>query len=248
MTSPPENLAADLLAKLEGAGAVGLKKTPLLGKAKRDQGAKLVELAALVDRREVVRLGTEKSPVFVLRRFYHPLELAYAAIEAKAAPGGGTPKLYSDKELGTKLAKHVKEKVPEALRLLLAEKKLLRVQRARSVYYLPTAALLPLLGTAAMAEPTPGETAAPAAREVSWEAVRRAYDAVVRASGFSDVLVSDLHRASGLPLDLLKPFLLAQSRAGRVAPSRGDWSLADAAAREGALRLEGEPFLQVRLL
>ena len=245
MTSQPEDLSAELLAKLEGAGAAGLKKTPLLGKGKKDQATKLAGLEALVNRREVVRLGTEKSPVFVLRRFYNPLELAYAAIEAKATPG--TARLYSDKELGTKLAKHVKEKLPEAIRLLLGEKKLLRTQRARSVYYLHTAAILPLVGTAAPVS-APDEAAALAAREVAWEEVRRAYDTVVRGSGFSDVLVSDLQRTSALPLDALQPFLLAQSRAGRVAPSRGDWSLADAAAREAALYLEGEPYLQVRLL
>ena len=245
MTSHPEDPAAEILAKLVTAGAAGLKKTPLLGKGKKDQATKLAALETLVNRREVVRLGTERLPVFVLHRFYNPLEMAYAAIEAKATPG--TTKLYTEKEFGVKLAKHVKEKIPEAIRLLLGERKLLRTQRARSFYYLHTAAILPLVGAAAL-EPAPGQAATPEGWEISWEEVRRAYDTVVRGSGFSDVLVSDLHRASAIPLDQLKPFLLAQSRAGRVAPSRGDWSLADAAAREAALYLEGEPYLQIRLL
>ena len=228
-----------LLPGLEAAGAAGLKKTPLLGKIKKTQAAKLAELESLVARREVVRIGTEKSPVFVLRCFYNPLELAYTAIAAKAIPG--TPRLYTDKEFGVGLARHVKEQVPDAIRLLQGERKLVRVQRARSVYYLHTAALLPLV------DAVPSESAS-RRPEVSWEQVHRAYETAVRESGFSDVLIVDLQRTSGIALEDLKPFLLAQSRAGRLTPSRGDWSLADAPARAAAIELQGEPYLRVRLI
>lgn len=238
-TSHPESVPAEILSKLEAAGADGLKKAPLLGKGKKAQAPKLAALELLVARREVVRLGTEKSPVFVLRRFYNPLEMAYAAIESKAVPG--TAKLYTDKELGIGLAKHVKEKLADAVRLLVNEKKLLRAQRAKSVYYLHATAILPLVGDGP-ADPASG------AEEVSLERVRQAYESVVRASGFSDVLIVDLQWACAVPLEKLKPFLLAQSRAGQVAPSRGDWSLADPAARAAAIELQGEPYLRVRLL
>ncbi len=243
-TSNTEEWMADILSKLEAAGPIGLKKSLLLGKSKKAQAAKLADLEALVTQREVVKLGTEKSPVFVLRRFYHPLELAYTAIQAKALPG--TAKLYTDKELGTGLAKHVKEQLADAIRLLLGEKKLIRVQRGRSAYYLHTAAILPLVEVGP-APPPPKETDAHAPG-VSWEQVQQAYEAVVRAGGYSDVLIVDLQRASAIPLGQLKPLLIAQSRAGRLAPSRGDWSLADAAAREAALELQGEPYLRVRLI
>ncbi len=242
--SEAQDVSAEILSKLETAGAAGLKKTPLLGKGKKTQAAKLDVLEALVTRREVVKIGTVKSPVFVLRRFYNPLELAYAAVEARAVPG--TARLYTDKELGTGVAKHVKEKLAEAIRLLVSQKKLIRVQRAKSVFYLHAAGILPLL-EASPTQPPAGETAA-RPPEVSWEQVQRAYETVVRASGFSDVLIVDLQRACAVPLEELKPFLLAQSRAGRLSPSRGDWSLADPAAREAAIALQGEPYLRVRLL
>ena len=244
-TSNAGDVAAEILTRLEAAGAEGLKKTPLLGKGKKVQAAKLDELESLVARREVVRIGTEKSPVFVLRRFYNPLELAYAAIEAKAVPG--VAKLYSEKEFGTRMAKHIKEKLADAIGLLVSERKLLRVQRARSVYYLHATAILPLLAADTQPPPATDETPPPAP-EASWEHIRRAYETIVRESGFSDVLIADLQRASAIPLEALRPFLLAQSRAGRLTPSRGDWSLADATARTAALELGGEPYLRVRLM
>ncbi len=243
-TSDTDTALAEILAKLQAAGAAGLKKTPLLGKGKKTQAAKLAELESLVARREVVRIGTEKSPVFVLARFYKPLELAYAAIEAKAVPG--VAKLYSDKELGTGLARHVKEKLAEAIRLLVSEKKLIRAQRAKSIYYLHMAAVLPSSEAGPTQSPASGTADHPP--EVSWERVQRAYETAVREGGFLDVLIVDLQRASAIPLESLKPYLLAQSRAGRLTPSRGDWSLADAAARDAALELQGEPYLRVRLL
>ena len=134
------------------------------------------------------------------------------------------------------MAKHVKEKLADAIRLLVGERKLLRVQRAKSLYYLHTAAILPLVEIPSAAPSSP-------APEVSWDQLHRAYETVVRESGFSDVLIVDLQRACAIPLDRLKPFLLTQSRAGRLTPSRGDWSLADEAARGAAIELGGEPYL-----
>ena len=207
--SNPESVPADILSRLEAAGADGLKKTALLGKGKKAQVPRLAAVELLVARREVVKLGTEKSPVFVLRRFYNPLELAYAAIEAKAVPG--TAKLYTDKELGAGLAKHVKEKLADAVRLLLGERKLVRVQRAKSVYYLHAAAILPLVVNNP-SEPASTGSAALDDEEVSLEQVWRAYESVVRESGYSDVLIVDLQRACAIPLEKLQPFLVAQSR------------------------------------
>ena len=236
-TSHAGDPSAELLARLAAAGAAGLKKTPLLGQGKQARATKLAALDALVARREVVRIGTEKSPAFVLRRCYDPLAQACAAIEARAVPG--VARLYTDREFGVGLPGHVKERVADAIHLLHDAKKLVRVQRARSVYYLHMAALGPLAG-AVPPGPPPGEP--------SWEQVRRAYESVVREGGFSDVLIVDLQRACGVAPEDLRPFLLAQSRAGRLVPSRGDWSLADAPARAAALELQGEPYLRVRLI
>ena len=236
MTSEHENASAEILGQLESAGLAGLKKTPLLGKARsKGHAEKLAELERLLARREIVNLGTEKSPRFVLRKFFDPLEQARAAVEAKAIPG--TARLYTARELGKGLVKPAMESLAEAIRLLQHEKKLVRLQRARSVYYVHAVSLASQVN----AGPPP-------AAEISWEPLRQAYDALVRASGYSDVLIADLQSASAIPLESLKPFLLAQSRAGRLVPSRGDWSLADAAARAAALELHGEPYLRVRLL
>ena len=243
MTSERENRSAEILGQLASAGPGGLKKTLLLGKARsKGHAEKLAALESLLDRREIVKLGTEKSPLFVLPKFYNPLEQACASVEAKAIPG--TARLYTARELGKGLAKPALEKLAEAIGLLQGGRKLVRLQRAKSVYYVHAVSLWPPV--AADAPEPPANIAAPPGTDLSWESFRQAYDSVARASGFSDVLIADLQTATAVPLESLKPFLLAQSRAGRLVPSRGDWSLADAPARAAAIELHGEPYLRVR--
>ena len=239
MTSEHVNVSGEILGKLESAGLGGLKKTFLLGKARSNGHAeKLAELDSLLARREILNLGTEKSPRYVLRRFFNPLEQACAAVTAKAIPG--TARLYTAKELGKGLAKPAMESLAEAIRLLQHEKKLVQLQRAKSVYYVHAVSIVSQVN---IGPPEP-----PPVAEISWELFRRAYDSLVCAGGYSDVLITDLQSASAIPLESLKPFLLAQSRAGRLVPSRGDWSLADASARAAAIELHGEPYLRVRLI
>jgi hypothetical protein len=80
------------------------------------------------------------------------------------------------------------------------------------------------------------------------ERIARAIRDLKRESGFSDVRISDLQRRSGVKLEELKSWIIKQSRAGKVLPTRGDWSLADAEARGAAVEIGGEQHLRVRLL
>jgi hypothetical protein len=81
------------------------------------------------------------------------------------------------------------------------------------------------------------------------QSLRDAYDRVVKASGFSDVLISDLAAAlPGVPLEVLKDRLVRESKAGRAVPSAGDWSLSSPESREAAIEVNGRPHTRVRLL
>ena len=78
--------------------------------------------------------------------------------------------------------------------------------------------------------------------------IQQAYREIVRDIGFSDVTISELQRRAGVPLDALRHWLLEESRAGRVLPTRGDWSLVDADSRAAAIDIAGEPHLRVRFI
>lgn len=75
-----------------------------------------------------------------------------------------------------------------------------------------------------------------------------AYRRLVAQDGFGDVVIGDLRREAGMPQEELGAWLLEQSRLGRAHLGRGDWSLADDAARQAAVTAAGEPHLRVRLV
>lgn len=178
----------------------------------------------------IVNVGTAKTPRYVLPENDRRLEKACALILGRATPGAAT--VYNAARLRKGAPKAVAE---DAIGRLLEQRELFIIQPGKSVYYLHARSIAPLLP----AEPPAGRSA---------DRVREAYARLVREGGFADVRIDQLARAAGAPLDELKPWLLAESRAGRAAPTRGDWSLADAAARAAAIEIRGEPHLQVRLL
>jgi len=191
------------------------------------------------------------------------LQRARAAVEDKAIPGA--PALFLKKELAAGCTGTAAAKLDEAIAQLVKEKRLLPLQRGRSVFYLHVAAIEPLLpGHLAQPKKAPRRRAArtatatvtlsPASERTDLPPpfqparVHSAYRELARETGFSDVLISDLQRRSEAVLDALKPWLLQESRAGRALPTRGDWSIADGEARAAAIEIGGEPHLRVRLV
>jgi len=141
-------------------------------------------------------------------------------------------------------------KISDAIRELIEERKLIWIGYSRSILFLHKASLMPLIsGRKKPAKrDRAGEPQTTSAAAVPDERIRAAYRELTRESGFSDVLISDLQRRSGIGADVLKPWLLLESRAGRALPTRGDWSIADADARAAAIEIAGEPHLRVRFV
>lgn len=193
-------------------------------------------LARLEQEGTVLNLGTEKSPRYLLPEFDRRRDRACDTILGRATPGKAT--VFNAAALRRGHAKGCKRPlIEEAIAALVAWGELFIIQPGKSVYYLHARSIAPLLGAAAAA-----------VRVFQPRAVREAYAGLVREGGFADVPIHHLAQRSGAPLADLKAWLLAESRAGRAAPTRGDWSLADSAARAAAVEVRGEPHLQIRLL
>jgi hypothetical protein len=239
-----------VLSALERAGESGLKKAALtralldgrrLGKAPKAEFERALALllGELVADGEVVDFGTAASPAYVLSRWDRRLEAACAEIESRATPGKATAFTLAALRKGHRKGVG-KPTIDEAIQKLVAARKLIAIQPGKTVFYVHARSLAPLV--------LQGTAGGPAAAPFAAETAREAYAALVRAGGFDDVPISDLQERSGLALPELKAWLLEQSRAGRAVPTRGDWSLASAAARAAAIEIRGEPHLQVRLL
>jgi hypothetical protein len=232
--------AAELLRSLEKAGAVGSLKEQLVGG--RGRKGKEEALATLIARREVLNVGAHKKPRFALAKLCDPLDLARIAIEDKAVPGCAM--LFSKQELAEGCSPAAEEEFDAALAELVREGRLICAERGKTVYYLHKAALDPL--TVADARWHSATNRATSALAV--DRIEHAYREIVWDTGFSDVTIWELQRRAGVPLDALKRWLLEESRAGRVLPTRGDWSLADADSRAAAIEIAGEPHLRVRFI
>ncbi len=233
--------AAELLHSLEKAGAAGSPKAQLVGGKGRK--GKEEALATLIARREVLNVGNPKKPRFALARLCDPLDLARIAIEEKAV--ARCAMLFSRQELAEGCSPAAEEEFDAALDELVREKRLIRAERGKTVYYLHTAALGPLTSLDARWQAAATSRATSA---LTVDRIQQAYREIVWDTGFSDVTISELQRRAGVPLDALRHWLLEESRAGRVLPTRGDWSLADADSRAAAIDIAGEPHLRVRFI
>ena len=252
MPSPESSHRDEILQKLEKAGETGLNQSKLQGaRTSKSYDAKKQALHELLAKRDIGNLGTESKPRYVLIRFFNPLEKAYAAILKKATPGKVSTFLESELRKGS--AGAIAAKVGEAIELLVAEKRLIRIKRGKSTFYLHAASIESLVNFGDSASGAGSQVEADGSPEASGtqldiEALTVAYQELVRETGFSDVRISALQHRSGAPLAALKSWILAQSRAGKISPTRGDWSLADEAERAAAVEIAGEPHLRVRFL
>ncbi len=230
--------AAELLRSLKKSGAVGSPKEQLVGG--RGRKGKGEALATLIARREVLNVGARKKPRYALARLCDPLDLARIAIEEKAVPGCAM--LFSKQELADGCSPAAEEEFDAALAELVREGRLICAERGKAVYYLHKAALDPLTSADARWHAATSR----ATSTLAVDRIQHAYREIAWDTGFSDVTISELQRRAGVQLDALKRWLLEESRAGRVLPTRGDWSLADTDSRAAAIDIAGEPHLRVR--
>lgn len=237
-----DSFSTELIQRLHQAGRQGLSKSKLI--AGKGRLARSAAVQNLLDAERIANLGTEKKPLFVLPQFYKPVDCAREIVEEKARPG--TPRLFSRREIGKGCKGAVLDCLGTALSMLLAERRLIHLQRGKSVYFLHSASIEPLVHfSSAPAIAGSGESSN--GNDLPVERVRDAYLSIVRETGFSDILISDLQKRSGVHLDTLKAWLIEQSCAGHVLPTRGDWSLADSDARAASLMINSEPHLRVRV-
>lgn len=226
-----------VIAALREAGEAGLTRPPLtklLDPRKQNPEAARRRLAQLETEGAIVNIGTEKTPRYLLPALDRRLDRACEAILARATPG--QPTVFNAAALRKGHARGIKRPILDrGIEALVARRELFVIQPGKSVYYLHARSIAPLLGVEQAGAFQP-------------ENVREAYAALVREGGFADVPIHQLAQRSGAALAALKPWLLAESRAGRAAPTRGDWSLADSSARAAAIDIRGEPHLQIRLL
>lgn len=221
-----------IISRLQDAGAMGLARSRLGVLGKSDTARAYREaLNVLESELRIGNLGTPSTPRYVVREHYRPLELAYAHIEAKTAPGN--PKLYIASELRRGLKGASKDKADEAITLLVRDGKLLRFMRGNTAFFLHTAAL----GGSVSAKPT-----------LTRDQVLAAYREIVKATGLSNVLIEDLWRRLQAPMDELASMLVAECRAGRAVPTRGDWQLASEATRAAAVDIDGQAHLIIRFV
>jgi hypothetical protein len=242
-----------ILAKLNEAGAAGLTKTQLGGQsAKR---AAVQALRELLSEHKVANLGSPTRTCFVSIQNFNPLERACAQVEKNALSGKSTPDhaidLLTRKELEKGCTGEVRKKIPEALDWLVKEKRLVKLRRSRSVYFLSAEKLgrivaLTTLESGEATEPSSPPSPIAATGSINRKQVLAAYQRLRSRLGYSNVEISQLQRELKIPMDALKRFLLEESTQGHAVLSLGDWSVSSDEIRSGAIELFGKPHLLVR--
>jgi len=224
-----------ILAKLREAGPDGLTKSKLGAKDLKSKAGQA--LNALLKDRQVANLGTEKKSCYVQIEHFTPLERACKQIEKNAVSmkqaRESTIELLIRKDLDKGCKGEIRKKVDEAIDWLVKEKRLIKLRRARTFYYLHMDKIRELL-LKQKVEPLDHET------------VLAAYNRVKQRLGYSNVEISELKKELGVPMNQVKAFLLEESRRGNAVLTLGDWSVSSEEIRSGAIELYGKPHLLVR--
>lgn len=142
----------------------------------------------------------------------------------------------------------VKDHVVPAARRLVEARKAFRVRVGQTNLIALAANLSGLLHPEAAA---PSGSVAPAVSDTSPldpQRVVEAYTRLTRESRSPHVIVSDLQRESGVPLEPLKAWLLSECRAHRAIPLLGEPARATEEQLSAALVVEGQHHLYVRLV
>jgi len=79
------------------------------------------------------------------------------------------------------------------------------------------------------------------------ERLRRSYEQLIDASGFTDVRIFDLARVGSFPVVSLLEAISELHQQGKVELSRGDWSLASDEEKKASIEWQGQHYLRVQL-
>ena len=241
-----EDYKKEFLAKIENAREKGVSKSALCTSKSSEE--KVKAFTALHKANEISDIGTKKYPRWVLPRYKNqPFEIAYNHIEKKAKESKEL--LISKNKLIAGLKGRPKNEFDEALRILAQEKKIIMLKAARSFLCIHIDRLIPFMPEPASLAPNPNEPASPAPNpEELRKSVMDSYQKVKQRFHFSDIWIFELFQEAGLQMDVLKNFLLKESREGRAVLSYGDWSLSSDEIHTGAIEINGDQHLMVRFL
>lgn len=230
----------EILNKLQEAGAKGIGKTLLIGSSKPKAGI----LQELETNGQVVNLGSLKKACYILQQFNNPLEIAYGIIEKNASSVKAG--LFTEKELSKGCSGELAKKSDEAIKWLLKEKKLLQLKRGKTSYFLHISGIQDFLPAIQSPDQAIVCEEPKALSALSREQVSEAYEKLRQRILFSDVEIYELQQELGCDIELLKSFLLEESREGKAVLSFGDWSLSSEATRSCAIYIRGKAHLLVR--
>lgn len=230
-----------ILKKLKETGPDGVSKSRL-GKSK-SLGVALNELQK---DRIIGNLGTSKRVRYVLIEFYNPIERAGEEIEKFTAiePKEKELATFTLTKIRNKLtAGVIREKVPEAIDFLINERRLLKIKACGRINFIHASTVKSYLGGFdAYAESRSVDA------DINRDMILESYETIKRQKGFPNIEIYELQQDLEVPMDVLKSFLLEESRKGRAVLSLGDWSLSSDEVRNGAIDLDGKPHLLIRFL
>ncbi len=249
-----EEASAALLETLRRAGPAGANAAGLrLSGKSAASAARREALAALVATGGVGTLGTAKAARYFLAEHLPTAATVGARLLALAAYAPGVsetpPTLWKETELLRKLPAHERPLLGPALEHLQAARQVVPLRHGRNKFVAFAGPLRVWLeDDVADALPPVPTPAAPESDDADNDdaTLFDAYRRLVRESGgFPDVKIAHLCRAAGGVA--LAERLTTLWREGRATLSLGDWSLADETVRAGAVEMDGERYLLVRL-
>jgi len=250
----------EMLNQLKEAETKGFTKSRLIGKSR----PKTKALKELEESGEIINLGSKGRTRYVLKEFDMPLEIGYELLVKKAA--SGRPTLFSRtklRELVKGAPAKVMKKMDEAIDRLVREKKLIRLISGKTAFFLHAASIQSFIASE-LSEPEEKEALSvpeskpeppvsqpePAQTEpvpgLTIEQVTGAYRRVMNRVGSPNIGIYELQRELGVPMEMLKPFLLKENQGGNAVLVPGDWSASSETVRSGAVYIEGRPHLLVR--
>ncbi len=226
-----------ILERLKNSGGKGLKKSALV---KTKSGEQV--LKELVQAGKVANLGATNPSYYVLLGDQNVdsfcLSLAISAV--KALTEGSKPYLISKSKIKEKikLPSKAKQALGKALKQLVDERSLIPLRAGTGNYFLSAASLRDYFPTPPHPPQTPFDPVA----------ARSVYQRLAEQLRSPEILISDLQEASGLPLKPLHEWLLAECRAHRAVPGKGEPTVATSRQLECALVIDREPHLYIRFL
>jgi hypothetical protein len=256
MAAPPsrvdleteKNRILEALGKFPGAFA---SSSTLGARSSRAKAA----LAELVDAGKLRCFGPASRPSYRMASRCSEGELIEVVEEhLRTLHQGSAPMLIPFSRLATALRKlpaPVREYKLPALKRLAQRKEVIIFQSGRQSFFVFTASLRDYLSQGAEGTPRtppPGALSPPVRDESLAERIHQAYTEVMTARNAPDVPISELYVRVGGSLETFHEVLRTACYEHRAVPTMGEPAFASDIARNQALVIDGEKFLNIKFL